>query len=103
MMGVNRLPGVYFETATPPVRAVLPRMDIPAFVGFAASGPIDVPVVVRDTLQFHGVFGKDQLLGWDSEEGEQARAHLAVAVRAFFRNGGRRCWIVRVANKETAR
>ena len=34
---------------------------------------------------------------WDTARGERVRAHLAPSVRAFFRNGGRRCWIVRVA------
>jgi hypothetical protein len=76
-------------------------MDIAAFVGFAASGPVHVPVLVEDVAQFESIFGDDLPLAWDPERGEQAYAYLAPAVRAFFRNGGRRCWIIRVA-AETA-
>ena len=36
-------------------------------------------------------------LAWDEVRGESVYAYLAPAVRAFFRNGGRRCWIIRVA------
>jgi len=101
-MSATRLPGVYFQTVVQPVPEVLPRMDIPAFVGFAASGPFDVPVAVEDTVHFHDVFGKDQPLAWDTQRGETEYAQLAPAVRAFFRNGGRRCWIVRVADNTSA-
>ena len=101
-MSATRLPGVYFQTVVQPVPEVLPRMDIPAFVGFAASGPFDVPVAVEDTVHFHDIFGKDQPLAWDTQRGELAYAQLAPAVRAFFRNGGRRCWIVRVAHNASA-
>ncbi len=73
-------------------------MDIAGFVGFAASGPIDVPVPVEDATQFAAIFGADAPLAWDAEHGEQAYAYLGPAVRAFFRNGGRRCWVVRVAD-----
>ena len=72
-------------------------MDIPAFVGFAASGPLDVPMAIEDVNRFHEIFGRDQMLAWDVNRGEQAYAQLPPAVRAFFRNGGRRCWIVRVS------
>ena len=101
-MNANRLPGVYFETAAPSIPEALPRMDIPAFVGFAASGPLDTPVPVEDTARFHEIFGHDQQLAWDLERGQMACAQLPPAVRAFFRNGGRRCWIVRVADNDTA-
>ena len=72
-------------------------MDIAAFVGFAAAGPMHRPVVVEDAAQFAAIFGDDLPLAWDAEKGTPAFACLAPAVRAFFRNGGRRCWVVRVA------
>lgn len=78
-------------------------MDIAGFVGFAASGPIDVPVPIEDVAQFEDVFGADAPLAWDAARGEQVQAFLAPAVRAFFRNGGSRCWVVRVADRTTAR
>ncbi len=77
-------------------------MDIAGFVGFASSGPIDVPVAVEDAAQFATVFGADAPIAWDPAHGEQAYALLGPAVRAFFRNGGERCWVVRVADTKLA-
>src|SRR4051794_5572739 len=77
-------------------------MDMAVFVGFAASGPIDVPVAIEDPAQFELLFGRDATLFWDERTGDQVRAYLAPAVRAFFRNGGRRCFVVRVAGPEAA-
>jgi len=72
-------------------------MDVAVFVGFAASGPLHTPVVVDDARQFSLVFGEDAALGWDRDRGELVSGNLGPAVRSFFRNGGRRCWVVRVA------
>jgi hypothetical protein len=94
---VPRLPGIRFEVVAPPPTDILPRMDVAAFVGFAASGPRHVPVAVEDVAQFSAVFGDDLTLAWDPLSGDDVRAYLAPAVRAFFRNGGRRCWVIRVA------
>jgi hypothetical protein len=77
-------------------------MDIAVFVGFAASGPLHIPVAVDNLAQFTGIFGDDAPLAWNPEQNEPIYAYLAPAVRAFFRNGGRRCWIVRVADEEKA-
>jgi hypothetical protein len=104
MPAALRLPGVRFETVTPPATPALPRMDVAAFAGFAASGPVGVPVAVDDAPRFAEIFGGELPLAWDAERGERARAHLAPAVREFFRNGGRRCWVVRLAEgAESAR
>ncbi|MFB6247936.1 MAG: hypothetical protein ABEL97_05130 [Salinibacter sp.] len=92
-----RRPGITFETVTPSPPETLPRMDIAAFVGFATRGPIDVPVPVEDIARFRDVFGPPLTLVRDREAGRTKRAHLHRAVEAFFRNGGRRCWVVRVA------
>lgn len=101
MPGVSapRLPGVAFDVVTPSPPTVLPRMDIAAFVGFAACGPVGVPVAVEDPVRFRDVFGPDVPLAWDAERGETSRSLLGPAVEAFFRNGGRRCWAVRVAGE----
>ena len=93
----RRLPGFRFDAPPAPLAEALPRMDVAVFVGFAASGPLDTPVVVEDAAQFEAIFGGEVALAWDRERGERVRAHLAPAVAAFFRNGGRRCWVVRVA------
>lgn len=95
----RRLPGFRFEVQTPPLDEVLPRMDVAVFVGFAASGPLHLPVAVEDAAQFAALFGADAPLAWDARRGETVYAYLGPAVRAFFRNGGRRCWVVRVAGR----
>jgi hypothetical protein len=92
-----RLPGTRFETQSPPLTEALPRMDIAVFVGFAASGPVDQPVAVVDSAQFALIFGEDAPLVSDGEHGDTVRAYLGPSVRAFFRNGGKRCWVIRVA------
>lgn len=73
-------------------------MDVAAFVGFAASGPLHHPVLVEDVAHFQALFGEDLPLALDEARGEVVHAHLGPTVRAFFRNGGRRCWVVRVAS-----
>jgi len=96
-----RLPGIRFE-APPPPRFDLPRMDVALFVGFAQSGPVDRPVMVEDFDGFANVFGGRVSLAWDDDRGESIDAHLGPAVDAFFRNGGRRCWVVRVAGQSAS-
>ena len=95
----RRLPGFRFEVQAPPLAEVLPRMDVAIFVGFAASGPIETPVAVESSAQFEAIFGDDAPIAWDTERGTQVYAYLAPAVRAFFRNGGVRCWVIRVAQR----
>src|SRR5438105_1026827 len=81
-------PGVYYQTVDAGAPEVTPlRTDIVGFVGIAARGPIDMPVPVQSWRQFASWFGSFT-----------AYAYLAYAVRAFFENGGSRCWIVRVAS-----
>ncbi|MBV8519272.1 MAG: phage tail sheath family protein [Acidobacteria bacterium] len=81
-------------------------MDIPVFAGFAASGPLHLPVAVEDVAQFAMIFGGDVELPRPRQTNGQASdpryAQLAPCVRAFFRNGGRRCWVVRVAGEAVA-
>jgi hypothetical protein len=94
---IRRLPGLRFEAQSPPLADALPRMDVAVFVGFAASGPINQPVAVEDGARFAAIFGKDLPIGWDADRGVTVRAYLGPVVRDFFRQGGRRCWIIRVA------
>src|SRR5439155_21737447 len=63
--------------------------DIAGFTGECERGQLDTPVRVTSWEQFRTAFGNlisNALLPW--------------AVKAFFENGGRRCWIVRVAAPE---
>lgn len=98
----RRLPGFRFEAQAHPLVEVLPRMDVAVFVGFAASGPLQTPVAIESEAQFKAVFGEDAPLAWNVERGEQLYAHLGPVVRAFFRNNGRRCWVIRVARERIA-
>ncbi len=91
------LPGIRFQTQPAPLDEALPRMDIAVFVGFALQGELNRPTVVESVDQFVAFFGEDVPLAWDAERGEVVYGYLASAVRAFFRNGGRRAWIIRVA------
>ncbi len=102
MIAATRLPGIQFEVVAPPVDEALVRMDIAAFVGFAASGPLHLPVMVEDIAHFQEIFGDDLVLASGSNVNEPVYACLPSAVRAFFRNGGRRCWVVRVADEHEA-
>ncbi len=103
-----RLPGVYFLPPTQPATLALPRLDVTAFVGFAQRGPLHTPVAVEDVDTYRAVFGGDVPLARDGDAGARSprpgaagmqivRAHLPDAVAAFFKNGGRRCFVVRVA------
>jgi hypothetical protein len=99
---LRRLPGFSFETRAPVRDDVLPRMDVALFAGFASSGPVNVPVPVEDAKQFADVFGADAPIAWNEEEKRVEHAQLGLAVRMFFANGGRRCWVIRLAdNAET--
>ena len=100
---MRRLAGIAFEAEPPPSPDVLPRMDVAGLVGFAAAGPVDVPVPVEDSASFAEIFGGDAPLAWDPVRGEETIAQLPPAARAFFRNGGRRAWIVRVAGGNAQR
>lgn len=97
-----RLPGIQFDVVSPPAPEALVRMDIAAFVGFAASGPIHQPVAVESIPDFEEIFGDDLTLAVDPASNQPVYAYLPSAVRAFFRDGGRRCWVVRVAGDDAA-
>jgi len=85
-------PGVYYErvdASAPAISAV--RTDVAGFVGLATRGPLDTPVPIQSWRQFQAHFG-----------GFTGAAFLAYAVRGFFENGGRRCWVVRCASRDAA-
>lgn len=90
------LPGVAFKVEAPP-RVSLPRMDVTAFVGFAEKGPLHLPVVIEDLAHFTMIFGGAVQLAFDPAVGRWQGTCLARAVADFFAQGGKRCWVVRVA------
>jgi uncharacterized protein len=95
-----RTPGVYFELVDAKRPSLVPlRTDIAGFVGIAAWGPLPqkadgIPVGAVKTeswQQFTTTFG-----------GHIPQAYLAYAVEGFFANGGKICYVVRVADPERA-
>ena len=58
-----------------------------AFVGRALRGPLNTPVLISSFGDFQRRFG-----------GSWSRSSLGPAVRQFFEHGGRRLYVVRVAN-----
>ena len=97
MKPLARLPGIYVDRVDPPAPEGLPRMDVAVFVGLAASGPVHRAVALESVAAFEAVFGGDVPLAFDPGRGETIVSNLARSVRGFFSNGGRRCWVVRVA------
>ena len=94
-----RLPGVYF-LPPPLVGGVgLPPLDVAAFVGFAERGPLDTPVAITDLNTYRAVFGGEMAVAQEPG-GNSVYAVLPRAVADFFGNGGRRCYVTRVAGKE---
>ncbi len=98
MYAAVRLPGIILD-APPTARAAdeFPRMDVALFVGFAERGPCHRPVRINSVAAYQTVFGGTMPLAFDVESGETLSASLASSVRAFFSNGGRECWVIRVA------
>lgn len=85
-------PGVSYERSDADYAAIGPlRTDVAAFVGIARRGPLDLALPINSWRQFVSHYGEFTGAGY-----------LAYAVRAFFENGGRRCWIVRVASAAAA-
>src|SRR5687768_4140738 len=66
--------------------------SIAGFVGLAPAGPLDRAVRIESFEAFAAQFG-------DPEQPRSGPfmhgAKLAHAVRGFFRNGGRACWVAR--------
>src|SRR5260370_26835373 len=78
-------PGVYIDEFTPgaPIQGV--GTSVAAFIGPAASGDIDIPTKITSLDQFVALYGTQPLPGF----------YLWYAVRGFFENGGKVCYIVR--------
>lgn len=84
-------PGVYIrEVEVTPPPAV--RMDVAGFVGQAERGPLNFPQPLTSWGQFRDIFG--DFTGY---------SYLAYSVFGYFRNGGVRCYVVRVAHENSAR
>ncbi len=86
-------PGVYveeFEIGAKPIEGV--STSTAAFVGIAEKGPLNKPTLVTSQKEFTSIFG-----GYIKE------SYLAYSVDGFFRNGGKRCFIVRVTDSNASK
>ncbi len=91
-MPAFQTPGVYTQHADASRGGSAPlRTDIAGFAGIAQRGPVDIAVPVESLRQFQAWFGAEIESGF-----------LAYCARAFFENGGRRLWAVRVASAAAA-
>ncbi len=89
-MFAQQTPGVYVHWLDNRNRSLVAlRTDIAGFIGIAERGPVQTAVKVESWVQFSSIFG-----------GHIPQGYLAYAVEGFFENGGRTCWIVRVARNE---
>ena len=66
---------------------MVPANTTAAFVGRALRGPLDTPVLIRNLAEFRRRFG-----------GFWKGSSLGPAVEQFFAHGGRRVYVIRVAN-----
>jgi uncharacterized protein len=120
---MNRL---HFETDLPPEPGDPHRADIACFVGFVGRRDTRLPEGIRRWLEEAGwtvpPFGRpadvgalldlpvpidrwdvfDRLFSWDRRDlnggGLTATTYMGAAVRSFFAQGGRKCYVVRVGD-----
>jgi uncharacterized protein len=88
-------PGVYIEeinTGPRPIEGVGTSMA--AFVGFAASGPVNKPVLITSWEQYVQTFGGLQEGG--VRNGYMDGSYLGYSIFGYFNNGGRRCYVIRL-------
>jgi|KBSSwiStaDraftv2_1062776.scaffolds.fasta_scaffold16625_8 hypothetical protein len=116
--------GLVFETRGPVVRSAPNRADIACFVGFVGRRPGPLPALLLRALAEQGwtsppyarpidelldvpvaidtweIF--DRLFAWDRRDldgrGGLGTSYLGAAVRSFFVQGGRKCYVVRVGD-----
>jgi len=83
-----RAPGVYQAPDEQRyVTLALGRTGVPGFVGVTQKGPTNAPVRITSELHFLDVYG-------ELEQG----GYLRDAIRGFFDNGGKFCYVLRVAH-----
>ena len=87
-----KTPGIYFEKIDTATKSVLGlRTDIPGFVGIAERGPLNTSVRIESWKQYWAVFG-----------GFIPQGYLAYAIKGFFENGGKICYVTRITDLELA-
>ncbi|MBM4386888.1 MAG: hypothetical protein FJ088_04060, partial [Deltaproteobacteria bacterium] len=81
-------PGIYSETGDRKYTPInLGKTGVCGFIGLTEKGPSNRPVPIASFQQFREIFG---YLPYES--------YLDRSVEGFFKNGGRECYILRVAH-----
>ncbi len=93
-------PGVYIVEVPPVARAITaaPTSNA-AFIGMAEKGPAGKAIAVTSFTEFMDIFGTfttKKAMKLTDVQGDP-NVYLPYAVWAFFQNGGRKCYIIRVA------
>jgi phage tail sheath protein FI len=80
-------PGLFFQEVSgeKPIEGV--ATSTAGFIGIASKGPVNEATLITSWNEFVSIFGTFY-----------ANGYLAYAVRAFFENGGTRCYCVRVVH-----
>lgn len=116
--------GLLFEALSPQADAAPNRTDVACFIGFAKVREIDTPAALTEWLQHEGWWATDtavgeqagteslydvpvpvhsweqfvQLFAWDqrsyTDEATRGATYLGAAVRSFFAQGGRKCFVI---------
>ena len=89
-------PGVFIEdNPNPPVIEAV-SASTGGFVGVAQRGEVNKPIFISSWNAFINHFA------YGMESPFLANSHLAYAVYGFFQNGGKKCYVMRVASSKVA-
>jgi hypothetical protein len=94
-------PGIYIQevnTGPRPIEGV--GTACAAFVGFAAAGPANRPLLVTSWTQYVQTFGSLDDSGVRNPHIDGA--YLSHAVYGYFLNGGGRCYVTRIVNAQAS-
>ena len=81
-------PGVYVEEIPSGVRTIVGvSTSVALFIGRAARGPLNKPILCLNPSDFERVFSNDTTF-----------SDLPRAIRLFFQNGGTQCYVTRIAD-----
>ncbi|MCA9562163.1 MAG: phage tail sheath family protein [Myxococcales bacterium] len=81
-------PGIYERRQALQDRSIsMQETAIPAFLGMTSRGPLEKPTKIESFDEFRKLFGRPV-----------ETSYLSDAVYGFFSNGGKRCFIIRVAH-----
>ena len=96
-------PAVYVEevdTGSKPIEGV--STSTAGMIGITERGPVDVPILVTSAGDYRRWFGEGLNPRNYAGKDDNALHYLPHAVQGFFSNGGKRLYVNRVLNRQTA-